>query len=89
MRKEDHQIISEYFVGTFKKGVKYDAEGTGLGWATVGDHPRQGHRPAQHLQDEASERLLTNTTVACFLDRGAGVALCGGQVAWKSLSSRF
>jgi branched-chain amino acid transport system substrate-binding protein len=32
MRKEDHQIISEYFVGTFKKGVKYDAEGTGLGW---------------------------------------------------------
>lgn len=33
MRKEDHQIISEYFVGTFKKGVKYDAEGTGLGWA--------------------------------------------------------
>ena len=27
----------------------------------LGDHPRQGHRPAQHLQDEASERLLTNT----------------------------
>jgi branched-chain amino acid transport system substrate-binding protein len=34
MRTDDHQIISEYFVGTFKKGVKYDAEGTGLGWAT-------------------------------------------------------
>src|SRR4030095_3016902 len=34
MRKDDHQIISEYFVGTFKKGVKYDAEGTGLRWAT-------------------------------------------------------
>ncbi|QDW37591.1 branched-chain amino acid ABC transporter substrate-binding protein [Bradyrhizobium sp. KBS0727] len=32
MRKDDHQIITEYFVGTFKKGVKYDAEGTGLGW---------------------------------------------------------
>ena len=32
MRKEDHQIITEYFAGTFKKGVKYDAEGTGLGW---------------------------------------------------------
>ena len=32
MRKDDHQIISEYFVGTFKKGEKYDAEGTGLGW---------------------------------------------------------
>ena len=35
MRKDDHQIISEYFVGIFKKGVKYDAEGTGLGWATT------------------------------------------------------
>ena len=35
MRAADHQIISEYFVGTFKKGVKYDAEGTGLGWATT------------------------------------------------------
>jgi branched-chain amino acid transport system substrate-binding protein len=35
MRKDDHQLISEYFVGTFKKGVKYDAEGTGLGWATT------------------------------------------------------
>jgi branched-chain amino acid transport system substrate-binding protein len=35
MRKDDHQLIGEYFVGTFKKGVKYDAEGTGLGWATA------------------------------------------------------
>ncbi len=35
MRKDDHQLISEYFVGIFKKGVKYDAEGTGLGWATA------------------------------------------------------
>ena len=34
MRKADHQLIGEYFVGTFKKGVKYDAENTGLGWAT-------------------------------------------------------
>jgi branched-chain amino acid transport system substrate-binding protein len=34
MRRDDHQIISEYFVGIFKKGVKYDAEATGLGWAT-------------------------------------------------------
>ena len=32
MRKDDHQFISEYYVGAFKKGVKYDAEGTGLGW---------------------------------------------------------
>ncbi|MBC7637204.1 MAG: branched-chain amino acid ABC transporter substrate-binding protein [Acetobacteraceae bacterium] len=35
MRKDDHQIISAYYVGLFKKGVKYDAEGTGLGWATT------------------------------------------------------
>ena len=34
MRKDDHQIIGEYFVGVFKKGVKYDSEKTGLGWAT-------------------------------------------------------
>lgn len=32
MRKDDHQFISEYIVGTFAKGVKYDAENTGLGW---------------------------------------------------------
>ncbi|HPA91014.1 MAG TPA: branched-chain amino acid ABC transporter substrate-binding protein, partial [Quisquiliibacterium sp.] len=32
MRKDDHQFISQYIVGTFAKGVKYDAEGTGLGW---------------------------------------------------------
>jgi len=34
LRKEDHQIVSEYLVGVFKKGVKYDSEKTGLGWAT-------------------------------------------------------
>ena len=32
MRKEDHQIVQTYYVGAFKKGAKYDAEGTGLGW---------------------------------------------------------
>lgn len=32
MRKDDHQFISPYLVGSFAKGVKYDAEGTGLGW---------------------------------------------------------
>jgi branched-chain amino acid transport system substrate-binding protein len=32
MRKDDHQFISEYLVGAFVKGVKYDAENTGLGW---------------------------------------------------------
>ena len=34
MRKDDHQILSEYFVGVFKKGVKYDSEKTGFGWGT-------------------------------------------------------
>ena len=34
MRKPDHQILSEYFVGVFTKSVKYDSEKTGLGWKT-------------------------------------------------------
>src|SRR5262245_50767902 len=34
MRKDDHQILSEYFVGVFTKGVKYASEGTGLGCKT-------------------------------------------------------
>jgi branched-chain amino acid transport system substrate-binding protein len=34
MRKPDHQILTEYFVGVFTKGVKYDSEKTGLGWKT-------------------------------------------------------
>ena len=35
MRKDDHQINTVYHVGTFQKaGVKYDSEGTGLGWKT-------------------------------------------------------
>ena len=34
MRGDDHQLISPYFVGVFTKGVKYDSEGTGLGWKT-------------------------------------------------------
>ena len=32
MRKDDHQLISEYMVGVLSKGNKYDSEGTGLGW---------------------------------------------------------
>jgi len=35
MRADDHQIMTAYYVGVFKKGVKYDAEKTGLGWATA------------------------------------------------------
>ena len=32
MRKDDHQLMMPYVVGSFAKGVKYDAEKTGLGW---------------------------------------------------------
>jgi branched-chain amino acid transport system substrate-binding protein len=39
MRKDDHQLIGPYFVGIFKKGVKYDSEKTGLGWATEATIP--------------------------------------------------
>lgn len=39
MRRDDHQLISEYFVGLFAKGVKYDSEGTGLGWKTEATIP--------------------------------------------------
>ena len=35
MRKDDHQFISEYLVGVFSKGNKYDSEGTGLGWKSA------------------------------------------------------
>jgi hypothetical protein len=81
MRKDDHQLVSEYFVGVFKKGVKYDAEGTGLGWRTTGDHPRQGHRPAQQLQDEAAAGLIRT-------GRQRGGGRCAGPPPWKSSSSR-
>ena len=36
MRKDDHQINMAYHVGAFQKtGIKYDSEGTGLGWKTA------------------------------------------------------
>jgi branched-chain amino acid transport system substrate-binding protein len=35
MRKEDHQLLTEYFAAVFSKGVKYDSEKTGLGWKTL------------------------------------------------------
>jgi len=34
MRADDHQIELPMFVSKFTKGVKYDVEGTGLGWVT-------------------------------------------------------
>ena len=35
MRKDDHQILGPYLVGSFVKGEKYDSEKTGLGWKPV------------------------------------------------------
>ena len=35
MRAEDHQAVAPQIVSVFSKGVKYDAENTGLGWKTV------------------------------------------------------
>jgi branched-chain amino acid transport system substrate-binding protein len=39
MRKEDHQIIMPYYEGLLTKDVKYDTEGTGLGWKTLATVP--------------------------------------------------
>ena len=35
MRKQDHQLILPYYEGLLTKGVKYDTEGTGLGFKTI------------------------------------------------------
>ncbi len=34
MRADNHQILQPLYVSTLSKGVKYDAEGTSLGWKT-------------------------------------------------------
>jgi branched-chain amino acid transport system substrate-binding protein len=34
MRADNHQILQPLYVSTLKKGQKYDAEGSGLGWKT-------------------------------------------------------
>jgi branched-chain amino acid transport system substrate-binding protein len=37
MRAEDHQLVAPNYIATFTKAggaVKFDAEGTGLGWRT-------------------------------------------------------
>jgi branched-chain amino acid transport system substrate-binding protein len=34
MRADNHQILQPLYVSTLSKGVKYDAEDTGLGWKT-------------------------------------------------------
>ena len=35
MRREDHQLIDQFYAAIFTKGVKYDSERTGFGWKTV------------------------------------------------------
>ena len=35
MRRDDHQLVQPLVISVFSKGVKYDAENTGLGWKTV------------------------------------------------------
>jgi len=35
MRKADHQLILPYYEGLLTKDVKYDTEGTGLGWKVI------------------------------------------------------
>lgn len=35
IRRDDHQLIQPLVISVFGKGVKYDAENTGLGWKTV------------------------------------------------------
>ncbi len=35
MRKQDHQLILPYYEGLLTKNVKYDTEGTGLGFKTI------------------------------------------------------
>ena len=39
MRMEDHQASHPLYISELVKGVKYDAEGLGLGWKTVAKVP--------------------------------------------------
>lgn len=39
MRKDDHQASHPLYISQLVKGVKYDAEGLGLGWKTVAKVP--------------------------------------------------
>jgi branched-chain amino acid transport system substrate-binding protein len=39
MRADDHQLILPYYEGLLTAGVKYDTEGTGLGFKTIASVP--------------------------------------------------
>ena len=53
MRKDDHQATHPLYISQLVKGVKYDAEGLGLGWKTVAKVPG----------------AATETPVACKMNR--------------------
>ena len=39
MRKDDHQLYQDIYIGSFgplDPGAKFDEEGTGWGWKTIG-----------------------------------------------------
>ena len=56
MRKEDRQLIAPINIAAFTKagtaGVKYDEEGTGLGWKTEILIPAEDNIPALRCQME-------------------------------------
>jgi branched-chain amino acid transport system substrate-binding protein len=39
MRREDHQLLDEFYSAVFTKDVKYDSEHTGYGWKTTSTIP--------------------------------------------------
>jgi branched-chain amino acid transport system substrate-binding protein len=41
MRKDDHQLILPQYEGLLTRDVKYDTEGTGLGWKTIATVPAE------------------------------------------------
>jgi branched-chain amino acid transport system substrate-binding protein len=56
MRKADHQLLQPFYTALFTKPVKYDSEGTGIGWKT---------------QTEATREQLTFPT-ECKMKRPSG-----------------
>ena len=77
MRKDDHQLISEYFVGVFKKGVKYECREDRARLGHRRDRAGQGFQRAHDLQDEAAGREVVRVS-----------ARRQGAEPWKSSSSR-
>ena len=60
MRKEDHQLIAPLYVATFTKAgtpeVKYDEEGTGLGWKVEWMTPAKDNIPPMRCQMQRPQR---------------------------------